>query len=164
MGPTTDRVLDLWIPYLPPSENRIRLHRWQRGTTYTREAKDYKKRFAAWVQEHYLLEVSAFAAKHTDRCIYSLSIHFYFDTVINKGWAKNRAKTLYKRFDVGNRRKLVEDCLVEVLGGIDDSLFFELTLTKSMGSSPGVRMLLRPATPSEFGVPDVRQNKQDGTS
>ena len=155
----SSRKLDLWIPYLPPSENRIRVHRWQGGQVYSKEARDFKTLFSDYIRRNYLVEVSQFSEGHGERDIYDLEIHFIFKTVINKGWAKKKAKTLYKKFDVGNRRKLIEDCLVEVLGDIDDSLFFKLTLTKSMGAEEGVGMVLTPGDPKDYGVPDVRRTE-----
>ena len=151
--------LDLWVPFLPPSENRIRVHRRQGGQVYSKEAKDFKKLFTEYVRKNYFVDVVSFVRKHHEKAVYILEMEFTFETVINKGWAKKQAKTLYKRFDVGNRRKLIEDCLVEVLGEIDDCLFFELSLTKKMGPKTGVRLILRPGDPSDYGVPHVVRGK-----
>ena len=159
MGFHDDRVLDLWVPFLPPSENRIRVHRRQGGQVYSKDAKDFKKQFSAHVLREYLVDVSTFVRDHQEKSLYELEMQFVFETVINKGWSKKQAKSLYKRFDVGNRRKLIEDCLVEVLGEIDDCLFFKLTLTKHMGLDQGVRLILRPGDPSSYGVPDVRRDQ-----
>jgi Holliday junction resolvase RusA-like endonuclease len=158
MVDSNDRNLSMWVPILPPSENRIRVHRRQGGQVYSKEAKDFKKLFAEYVRREYLVDVSVFVRGHHEKAIYELELSFVFETVINKGWAKKQAKTLYKRFDVGNRRKLLEDCLVEVLGEIDDCLFFKLTLTKSMGLNPGVSINLKPVNPADYGVPDVRRH------
>lgn len=148
--------LELWVPHLPPSENRIRVHRRQGGQVYSKEARDFKIVFTQYLREHYFTEINQFVTAHVpDQSIYVLSLSFTFDTVVNKGWAKGKAKSRYKKFDVGNRRKLIEDCLVEALGKtIDDSLFFELYLRKEMGREPGVHILLEPADPEDFGVPD----------
>lgn len=153
----SNRSLHLWVPFLPPSENRIRVHRRQGGQVYSKEAKDFKKMFAEYVRREYLVDLSTFVRGHHEKSIYELELDFVFETVINSGWSKKQAKTLYKRFDVGNRRKLIEDCLVEVLGEIDDCLFFKLTLTKRMGPNQGVRLSLTPCNPSDYGVPDVRR-------
>ena len=153
----SNRELRLEIPFLPPSENRIRVHRRQGGQVYSKQAKDFKKLFSSFVRENYMIEVVNFVSGHTEKSAYHLEMVFTFETLINKGWAKKQAKNLYKRFDVGNRRKLIEDCLVEVLGEIDDCLFFKLTLTKRMGPDQGVRLSLTPCNPSDYGVPDVRR-------
>lgn len=154
---SSSRLLHLWIPFLPPSENRIRVHRRQGGQVYSKEAKDFKRLFLDHVRTEYLIDLNSFSMAHGEKDLYELEMHFTFETVINKGWAKNKAKTLYKRFDVGNRRKLLEDCLVEALGNIDDCLFFKLTLTKSMGDEEGVELTLKPGDPERYGVPDVRR-------
>ena len=152
------REIALWVPFLPPTENHIRVHRRQGGTTYSSKAKHYQIQFAQYVRNEYLIPVSRFASNHTESSIYSLSLDFTFETVVNKGWYKNRAKTLYKRFDVGNRRKLIEDCIVNILGKkIDDCLFFELNLTKRMGPNTGVKIVLREINPKEYGVLNVNK-------
>jgi Holliday junction resolvase RusA-like endonuclease len=113
------------------------------------------RQFLDFIRENHFLDVSNFVRDHGETDLYELEIHFTFPTVVNKGWYKKRAKTLYKKFDVGNRRKLIEDCLVEALGSIDDSLFFRLVLTKSQGPAEGVRMILRSADPKDYGVLNV---------
>jgi Holliday junction resolvase RusA-like endonuclease len=125
---------------------------------YSNEAKGYRQQFTDYVRENYVVDVAQFVSGHTERSVYALDMVFTFPTVINKGWAKKKAKTLYKRFDVGNRRKLLEDCLVEVLGEIDDSLFFEVRMVKLMGD-PGVVLTVTEVSPSEYGIPYVRRNK-----
>ena len=151
---------DLWmvIPFVPPSENRIRVHRRQGGQVYSKEARDFVTRFSQYARENYFNQVNRFVARHTEVSVYRLSLEFAFPTLVNAGWSKvgvkNKAKTRYKRFDVGNRRKLIEDCLSSVLGEIDDSLFFELVLTKTMGTER-VTIHLARVDPSNFGVPDA---------
>lgn len=148
------RRLELTVPLLPPSENRIRVHRWQGGQVYSKEAKEFKRGFTDYVREHYFVDLQQFALGHTPQAAYSLDIIFSFDTPLyNKGWIKNAAKTLYKRVDVGNRRKLLEDCLVETIG-IDDSLFFEMHLRKVTGFEAGVTMLIEEVDPTDYGIPE----------
>lgn len=60
-----------------------------------------------------------------------MKIDLFFDSVQNKGWPK-KAKSRYKRIDITNRVKLLEDAVSEALG-IDDSLFFHTTITKNEG-------------------------------
>jgi len=151
------RSLTIHFPHLPPTENHIRVHRWQGGMVYTKEAIGYRRLFTDFVRANHVVEINNFVAGHTETSVYALNLDFTFETVINKGWFKKRAKTLYKRFDVGNRRKLLEDCLVEVLGDIDDCLFFEVNLTKRMGDDCGVVMRLLEVDPLQYGVPDVIQ-------
>jgi len=58
-----------------------------------------------------------------------LTVDLYFSAVENKGWSTGKAKTRYKRIDVSNRAKLLEDALFSGVG-IDDSLIFELIMRK----------------------------------
>lgn len=73
----------------------------------------------------------------------SLSIALVFEDVENKGWSEGKAKNRYKRVDVSNRVKLLEDALFEALG-VDDSLIFSLHVTKEAGDSPHARVTLTP--------------------
>jgi Holliday junction resolvase RusA-like endonuclease len=156
--------LNMIIPHVPPSENKIRVHRRQGGQVYSKEARDYVTLFSQFVRENYFTEINRFVAEHTETSVYRLQMTFFFPTLINEGWAKNKAKTLYKKFDVGNRRKLIEDCLVGVLGEIDDSLFFELVLIKEMSQThEGVHICLIRQNPQEYGVPHVTRDQQDRT-
>jgi len=56
---------------------------------------------------------------------------FQFPELTCKG-LPDKAKNRYKRVDLSNRVKLLEDSLVTVLG-IDDSCFFTLLLRKTEG-------------------------------
>ena len=58
-----------------------------------------------------------------------LKILLLFLEVENKGWSTGKAKNRYKKIDVSNRVKLLEDAICESLG-IDDSMFFSLTVRK----------------------------------
>ena len=58
-----------------------------------------------------------------------LTCEFYFPALENKGWSTGKAKTRYKRIDVSNRVKLLEDAVSEGLD-IDDLYFFQLNLIK----------------------------------
>jgi Holliday junction resolvase RusA-like endonuclease len=147
-------ILKMHIPFLPPSENRIRVHRRQGGQVYSKEARDFVTRFSAHVRQEYFTQVAAFVKEHTEWSAYSVTMTFTLPTLVNKGWLKNQAKTLYKKVDVGNRRKLIEDCLVQVLGDIDDSVFFEVLLRKRMGSIEGVWITVEEVNSQDFGVPD----------
>ena len=66
---------------------------------------------------------------------YALAVWFVFKdetTLLNKGYPE-KAKTRYKKLDVGNRLKLFEDALADATG-CDDSQHWLLTLYKSTGS------------------------------
>jgi Holliday junction resolvase RusA-like endonuclease len=148
--------LVIHLPFLPPSENRIRVHRRQGGQVYSKEARDFETLFGRHVLEHNFNDIADFVAGHRHWHIYAVTMRFHFETLVNSGWAKKQAKTLYKKTDVGNRRKLIEDCLSRALGVIDDSLFFDLRLVKAMSPTPGVTITVQRITDlDEYGLPDA---------
>ena len=165
------RELRIQYPELPPTENKIRQIRWGRvgggrakplGMTYTKEADGYKLAFREYMRTQYFVDIQKFARGHTDTSVYSVTFIFNFPPaeVLNAGWLKKTkagkrgAKTCYKRMDVGNRRKLLEDCLSAAIG-IDDSLFFDLFLVKTCcpDSPGGVEIVVREESPSQYGIP-----------
>lgn len=148
-------ILKMHIPFLPPSENRIRVHRHQGGQVYSKEARDFVTRFSEHVRQEYFTAIASFVKEHTEWSVYSVVMTFTLPTLVNKGWLKKQSKTLYKKVDVGNRRKLIEDCLVQVLGDIDDSVFFEVLLRKRMGPVEGVWITVQEVDSRDFGVPDA---------
>lgn len=153
------RRLEIHFPNLPPSDNHIRVHRRQGGEVYSKQAEEYRSNFRAHVHKNYFLPIQKFVQGHLATSAYRLTILFYFDTLVNEGWlkvgrdGKRGAKTVYKKMDAGNRRKLIEDCLADALG-LDDSLTMELTLVKAMDpANPRVVLYLEEVNPAEFGIP-----------
>jgi len=151
------------LPFFPPSENNIRVIRWGRkggksrplGMTWSTPAKKFQSAFRDFVTKTYPVEVQEFVRDHGTESIYALTVYLYLP-LVNKGWLKGTAKSLYKRVDAGNRRKLVEDCLSTALG-IDDSLFFDVRLLKLSvedGEEPWVELFLESKDPRDYGVPD----------
>jgi len=65
-----------------------------------------------------------------------LRVEIEIDAIENKGWSSGKSKTRYKRLDVSNRIKLVEDVLCSMLG-IDDSQFMSVTAVKRQGERDG---------------------------
>lgn len=71
--------------------------------------------------------------------MYWMDLHFFFEAVVNKGWGERfvrgdkkgqrKAETKWKKIDLGNRLKLLEDT-VKTAVGVDDSATFVLHLTK----------------------------------
>jgi len=158
MGETLSdaRRLELHFPLLPPSDNHIRVHRRQGGEVYSKEAEEYRSLFRKHAHTHYFLPIQQFVRGHNVTSAYRLTIIFYFDTLVNAGWlieGKKKAKSLYKKMDVGNRRKLLEDCLAETLA-LDDSLTMELTLVKAMDpEKQRVSLYLEEVSPADYGIP-----------
>lgn len=156
--------MEITFDQLPPSENKTRVIRVIKGRpagmAYTREASNYKKDFKSYMLKEYPGKIVKFAREHKHDSLYKVEIVLYFDKhqLINKGWPKT--KTYIKKMDVGNRRKLLEDCLAEVLG-IDDMFTFDLRMVKRACNSdsnfpyerePGVYVNIQRTTPERYGL------------
>ena len=149
--------MEITFNQLPPSENKIRIIRVIRGRpggmAYTKEATNYKKDFKAHVLKTYAAEVVNFAREHKYDSVYKVHIQLFFtkDQIVNKGWPNT--KTYFKKMDVGNRRKLLEDCLAETLG-IDDMFTFDLRMTKlsSLYDNPLVSISIDRVDKKEYGL------------
>lgn len=146
---------------LPPSDNAIRELKYsfaggKRVTYigYTKVAEDYKKGVIRALNDMYFVELQRFAKVDTPTALYMLHIVLVFppEEVLNVSWLTGKAKNPYKKSDVANRRKLLEDCLSESLG-IDDSRFWETPIVKLVGAQPKVSMCLHEVNPLDYGVP-----------
>jgi Holliday junction resolvase RusA-like endonuclease len=142
---------ELAIEYdvLPPSSNHI----YFRGTTLTREAREYAERFAHHVRKH-LPDVMNLDSE----AIYHVELYFHFQGVENFSYKNpkvapsKQAKFRYKRFDLDNRIKLLVDCLRDAVG-IDDSQIFAFTQVKLCDPlRPRVEIILRRVSPNLFGL------------
>lgn len=72
----------------------------------------------------------------------ALTIEIELAELENRGWSIGKSKTRYKRLDVSNRIKLVEDVLCAMLD-IDDSQFMLVTATKRKGDADGCVISLK---------------------
>ena len=69
-----------------------------------------------------------------------LEIDLYLP-VLNKGWSMGKTKSRYKRVDVSNRVKLIEDAFFESIG-VDDSQVFVLIVRKHNSDEQGALLSL----------------------
>jgi len=90
------------------------------------------KKFKAKATAELAKQISFGASPLDQNAPYELQLDFYLPVLVNKGWPK-KAKTKYKRRDVSNLVKVVEDLLSWCLG-VDDSCFLKLTIQKMDGS------------------------------
>jgi len=60
----------------------------------------------------------------------AISYDFYFNNVETKSWLKKKSATRFRKIDISNRVKVLEDGVSESLG-IDDSQFMNILLTKN---------------------------------
>ena len=116
-------MVELDLP-MPPSVNK--LYATVRGKRImTAQGKAVKREIVQLVVAHVATMPDLFRAESRLR----LTVDLYFAAVENAGWSKGKAKNRYKRIDVSNRAKLLEDALFSGIG-IDDSLIFELIMRK----------------------------------
>lgn len=151
------RRLHFFFDQLPPSENRITVHRWGGGEAYSAAALAYRRQFFDFAGNKLKHELQLFMREHTRNTLYCLTFVFCFPAtqILNKGWPRS-TENRYKRNDASNRKKLLEDSLVLLLGGsaagMDDSLFFEVNLIKYLQEPSGVWITLEEADPTTYGI------------
>lgn len=108
------------LPLLPPSLNNMYLHiRKDRKIirVLAPEGKRFKKEATAHLVKHYAFELTQFKRNEP----HVLFIRLSTPDLYTKGWPKT-AENRYKRFDVSNRIKIIEDVLAELMD-VDDSNF-----------------------------------------
>jgi len=111
---------------LPPSVNRLYTVRNGRKIL-SGEAKRYKNK----IKIDLLSQLIGY--KHLGHNTpLSFTYDFYFSDMYNKGFPKS-AKTLFKKKDVSNKIKLIEDAVCEVLD-VDDSQVVHMEVNKWLGN------------------------------
>lgn len=144
-------LLEVVYEELPPTSNKI----YFRGTILSTAAREYAERFAHYMARNHLHIIN----QMDPLAIYEISLDFYFESVINPTWENpkvkpsKRAKDRYKRFDLSNRIKLLEDCVKDAIG-IDDSHTFEMHQRKMHDPlRPRVEIFVNQTKPEYYGVP-----------
>lgn len=121
---------------MPPSSNHIYFNIRGGGRALTGEARSWKKAATTAIINQNRLQ---FAKALSQELKYELVLHFFFEEIENRGWSERfergakagqrKAETRWKRMDLSNRVKLVEDALKDALN-VDDSCTFIHTLIK----------------------------------
>jgi Holliday junction resolvase RusA-like endonuclease len=131
------------------------------GKRLTKKARRFKQKTLQVLQE----EGNVALMKFEDNIPYELHICVFFDIIQNKGWPKTDFK--YKRIDVTNRVKLIEDAVSDAVG-IDDRHNFRVVIEKHCDpDNPGLRIELFPIPEQEVGLTKeqhdakLRQLEQD---
>lgn len=122
-------VLNVELP-MPPSVNKLYYVRNGRKAL-SAEGRALKEQMRTIVS---LASATNAAAADIDNTPLTLHLAFFFPEIENRGWSQKKATARYKRVDVSNRVKLVEDAVCEALG-IDDSAFMFVHLSKQEGAS-----------------------------
>lgn len=160
-------MIHLVIPGLPPSVNdayatvmKKSKKKGRFGSVAIRvlsaKAKKYKRETAAHIVQHFPTELMFFRADTP----YGIAVQFAFTELENKTFASGGAKNRYKRVDVSNRLKIVEDVLAEV-ANIDDSQHLTAIIDKCKHSTEETRIWVWDIV-QEGGFPDAVLNALRG--
>jgi len=173
------RLLAIQYPTLPPSANHIYYNRPGGGRGKTAEAQAWENRFIAAVSQHHLFTIRSIQDHADLGAVFGFDITLLMTPkeLLNQGWlsrykkdtwigkigtparrlklaGQRKAETRYKKIDVTNRFKLVEDAMAAALG-IDDSNTFVVGGKKMVFSDqPGVFVTVSIDDPRAFGVPE----------
>lgn len=143
---TYTQSLEIVFDQLPPTSNKI----YFRGTQLTSAAKKYAEDFAKC-----MTDTVGYMHRFNPDGIFKLTVHIFLPAALNKGFsgAKSGSKSRYKKVDLSNRIKLLEDCVRDFLA-IDDSQTFEIVLKKFHApEKPGIWVKVEELhNPKEFGL------------
>jgi len=121
-------MIHLSIDGIPPSANNAYFNLPSGGRTLSKAGKKYINETKIHLVQAFPKEMMFFKPNRPYLAIF----RFYFEKVENAGWFKGTAESRYKKLDVGNRLKLLEDCLKDA-AGIDDSQHIRVVLDKQQG-------------------------------
>jgi Holliday junction resolvase RusA-like endonuclease len=107
-------VISILLTGLPPSSNHAYFNLPKGGRTLTKGGKKYKTETSTYIMQNFQPLIRGIKLNHPYGILFGVELD-----ILNKTWPET-AKTRYKRLDVDNRVKLLQDAVVEALG-IDDS-------------------------------------------
>jgi Holliday junction resolvase RusA-like endonuclease len=112
---------------LPPSLNELYIKTRGGKRALSEGGRKYKAETTALLAQKFQAEMRQL----TPNTPFLVLARFYFENVENLGWGKGTCSR-YKRIDVTNRIKVLEDCLKDA-GGVDDSQNLTMILDKREG-------------------------------
>jgi len=131
-------VVDVELP-MPPTSNKIYRNIPGKGRALTKEAYAWRTRAVNTISKSGDLVLNKFSLSEQ----YGLYLVFKFSDIQNKGWEKGKSSSKWKRIDLSNRIKLLEDA-IKYATGIDDSSTFVLFCAKTKTvREPSVNVSLR---------------------
>jgi hypothetical protein len=164
--------INVWYPGLPPSANKI----YFKGTMLTSPAREYKEQFKMYVVQNYLHLIGEMPepnSKYQDpksgntvdfetkepNLIFGLQLIFYMDCLTSwnnpEVYKKHQAKFRFKKVDLSNRIKFIEDCFKYAVD-IDDSLtFFSSQMKFHSPEQEGVMITYYVMSPEQVSIPRV---------
>lgn len=145
-------ILQITYPVIPPTSNKL----YFRGTMLTAVAREYAESFSQFAMQRFGSEI----LEMDTSALYALHLRFFMHGLENQSWnnpkvaPSRRAKTRYKRIDLSNRIKLLEDCIRDALD-IDDSQTFAASQEKHQIPSDQperVEIIIQRVDPRLFGL------------
>jgi Holliday junction resolvase RusA-like endonuclease len=141
-------MLDVWIPHLPPSSNKIYVTIPRKGRFLSKEAQVFRANAMREIQQGGRLVL----LQLKENIPYELQLIIFFEMVENKGFHEGKARQLFKRMDLSNRVKLIEDTVSDALA-LDDCHNFRVILEKQCDpKNTGILVRLRPISRQEVGL------------
>lgn len=137
--------LKVWVDKLPPSSNKIYVNIPGKGRFLSPQATAFKVYAMRIIQQQG--RVSFLGLK--ENVPYELRLAVFFDQV---EYLKSSKGSRYKRIDLSNQVKLIEDT-VAAATGIDDAHNFRLVLEKHCDpKNPGMYVTLCPISEDRVGL------------
>lgn len=138
--------LRVWVPYLPPSSNQIYVqHPTGKGRVLSDKARTFKIKAMRAIQKHGRVALLQFK----QNVPYELVLSVFFTAVEVK---KSKTGARFKKMDLSNVIKLIEDTVAQAVG-VDDCHNFRLRLEKHCDpENPGIYVTLREIPEEEVGL------------
>lgn len=138
--------LRVWVPHLPPSSNQIYIrHPTGKGRILSDKARAFKIKAMRTIQQEGHVAFLHFQHNVT----YELTLAVFFEQVEVKTSTKG---SRFKKIDLSNQVKLIEDTVAEAIG-IDDSHNFRLKLEKHCDpKNPGLYVIYREIPEEEVNL------------
>ena len=154
---------------LPPSVNALYQKRRGGQVALTDEAKEFRERVKRVVVDN-LHRIKIPLGQET---VYEFTMRAYFEKLENPGWSETwdkdtyvmrgknkgmclgkagerKAQSRYKRIDVDNRIKFLQDCVIKSVGIVDDCQVFRTILEKHESSQPRTEVTIRVIPGEQF--------------
>lgn len=127
-------MLKFVYPFIPPSINSSYGVSNKHIYTHT-HVKAYKSAFLEWSKDNLFKEISKLKIDPYDCFSLKVVIYFPLDDIVNPKYGKDgRIKSPFKRLDIDNRIKLLQDCVALIIGG-DDKQIFTVNFTKKVAKT-----------------------------
>lgn len=138
--------LRVWVPHLPPSSNQIYVkHPTGKGRVLSDKARTFKIKAMRAIQK--AGRVALLQLKQN--VPYELTLSVFFEAVEVK---QSKTGARYKKMDLSNVIKLIEDTVAKAVG-VDDCHNFRLRLEKHCDPEhPGIYVTLREIPEEEVGL------------